>query len=59
MKDLRTPLGVFFAILGVVLVASPRVPARLTDAPVNLFVGVSMVLFGGVMLLLAFRKAGR
>jgi uncharacterized membrane protein HdeD (DUF308 family) len=59
MKDLRIPLGVFFAILGVVLMASPRVPARLTDAPVNLYAGVSMVLFGGVMLLLAFRKAGR
>ena len=59
MKDLRTPLGVFFAILGVLLMAAPRVPARLTDAPVNLYVGVSMVLFGGVMLLLAFRKAGR
>jgi uncharacterized membrane protein HdeD (DUF308 family) len=57
MKDLRIPLGVFFAILGVVLIASPRVPARLTDAPVNLYVGVSMVLFGGIMLLLAFRKA--
>jgi hypothetical protein len=59
MKDLRTPLGVFFAILGVVLMAAPRVPARLTDAPVNLYVGLSMLLFGGTMLLLAFRKAGR
>ena len=59
MKDLRTPLGVFFAILGGLLMAAPRVPARLADAPVNLYVGVLMVLFGGIMLLLAFRKADR
>ena len=58
MNDLRTPIGVFFAILGAVLIAAPQAHAQLSDAPVNLYVGLSMLAFGGVMLLLAFRKPG-
>jgi hypothetical protein len=58
VNDLRIPIGVFFAILGVVLIAAPHANARLTDAPVNLYVGLSMLAFGGVMLSLVFRKPG-
>ena len=57
MKDLRAPIGIFFAILGALLMAAPHARAALTDAPVNLYAGLSMLGFGGLMLLLAFRKS--
>ena len=50
MSDLRIPIGGFFAVLGVVLVAMPGARARLTDAPVNLYAGLSMLIFGGLLL---------
>lgn len=55
MQDLRWPIGIFFAILGAILVAMPNARAPLTDVPVNLYAGVSMLAFGGVMLWLARR----
>jgi uncharacterized membrane protein HdeD (DUF308 family) len=63
MLDLRIPTGWFFSLAGVILLAmgilSPD-RAPLTDANVNLYCGIFMLLFGGIMLLLAFgvrRKA--
>jgi len=57
MMDLRVPSGWFFLLLGMILVALgvvyPGMRARLTDANVNLYCGIVMALFGGVMLLLA------
>ena len=58
MDDLRTPIGLFFGIIGLVLVAvgllsSARAP--LTDVNVNLYAGLFMLAFGGVMLWLSRR----
>ncbi|HUA85195.1 MAG TPA: hypothetical protein VMB85_15135 [Bryobacteraceae bacterium] len=57
MFDLRLPIGIFFAILGIILVASPGERAVLTTVPVNLYAGAAMLLFGGAMLWLASRKS--
>jgi hypothetical protein len=57
MLDLRVPSGLFFLILGVIVVAvglfQPDLRAPLTDVNVNLYSGLSMVAFGGFLLLLA------
>jgi drug/metabolite transporter (DMT)-like permease len=58
MTDLRFPIGLFFAILGVILLATPGMHARLSDAPVNLYSGTSMLIFGAAMLWLALRHRG-
>lgn len=59
MLDLRLPTGGFFLLAGVILLAmgliAPDARAPLTDANVNLYCGISMVVFGAVMLFLAFR----
>jgi uncharacterized membrane protein len=59
MLDLRIPTGLFFAIAGLILLVlglvSPDARAALTDANVNLYCGIFMVAFGGIMLLLAWR----
>jgi len=56
MLDLRTPTGWFFSILGVILlglgVFAPG-HASLTELNVDLYSGLPMLVFGGVMLLLA------
>jgi hypothetical protein len=57
MKDLRLPIGIFFAAVGAILVAMPGARATLTDAPVNLYAGLSMLAFGGAMLWLAYRRS--
>jgi hypothetical protein len=56
MKDLRTPIGMFFSLTGAIVAitgvaASYRAP--LESGNVNLYCGVSMLLFGGVMLWLS------
>lgn len=60
MLDLRTPTGWFFSILGVILVGlgvfASGLRAALTMVNVNLYCGIVMLAFGGVMLLLANRK---
>ncbi len=56
MSDLRVPIGVFFTVIGGLLVAVPGARAPLTVAPVNLYAGLSMIVFGGVMLWLGLRK---
>ena len=58
MLDLRIPSGFFVAITGVILVAvsftNPHAP--MTDANVDLYTGLAMVAFGGVLLALANRS---
>jgi hypothetical protein len=57
MKDLRIPIGIFFAMVGVALASMPFAQAPLTTTiPVNFYAGCSMAVFGGVMLWLAWRK---
>jgi hypothetical protein len=62
MLDLRVPTGWFFALAGVLLLAmglfSPDAKAPLTDVNINLYCGLFMVAFGGVLLLLAWRGRG-
>jgi len=61
MLDLRVPSGLFFLILGAIVLAvglvQPDLRAPLTDVNVNLYSGVTMVLFGGFLLLMARRAA--
>jgi hypothetical protein len=63
MLDLRLPIGWFFAISGVLLLAmgifSPGTRAALTDVNVNLYCGLLMMLFGALLLLLSARARHR
>ncbi len=56
MLDLRIPTGLFFAVTGLVLtgmgVFSPDTRAVLTAANVNLYSGITMLLFGSLLLIL-------
>ena len=62
MLDLRVPSGWFFTLLGLILlgmgVFAPDTRAALTDANVNLYSGIAMLVFGLFLLGLAWR-AGR
>ena len=56
MKDLRTPIGIFFSLTGAILAitgmaANYRAP--LESLNVNLYCGASMLAFGAVMLWLS------
>jgi hypothetical protein len=60
MSDLRVPIGIFFTLVGLLvgitgLATAYRAP--LEFANVNLYCGVSMLVFGGVMLWLARRSS--
>ena len=59
MLDLRVPSGLFFLILGAIVLAvglvQPDLRAPLTDINVNLYSGIAMLAFGGFLLLLARR----
>jgi hypothetical protein len=61
MWDLRRPSGYFFALLGAILcfvgVFSPATRAPLTQINVNLYAGLFMACFGGVLLWLAQRHS--
>jgi hypothetical protein len=60
MNDLRIPIGSFFLLVGVILAITGIVAdyqARLESANVNLYCGASMLIFGAVMLWLAWRKS--
>ena len=57
MNDLRLPIGIFFAIIGILLLATPAARAPLTSAPVNTYVGIAMLIFAGAMLWLARRRS--
>ncbi len=58
--DLRLPSGLFFTLLGLILVGmgvlAPETRAALTEANVNLYSGIVMLAFGVLMLLLAKRS---
>ena len=59
--DLRIPSGLFFTLLGLILTVmglfSPGVRAPLTDVNVNLYAGITMLVFGAILLLLGRRAA--
>lgn len=59
--DLRKPSGWFFAMLGVLLIATgvflPEARAPLTAVNINLYAGIAMVAFGGILLWLARRAS--
>lgn len=57
MDDLRLPIGIFFTLVGVLLVTVPSARAPLTEVPVNLYAGLSMLVFGGAMVWLARRRS--
>jgi len=60
MSDLRIPIGLFFTILGFLLVFAGLAldyHAPLTSVNVNLYSGISMLVFGSVMLWLARRAS--
>jgi hypothetical protein len=60
MSDLRVTIGGFFVLVGAIvsatgLIADYRAP--LDFANVDLYCGISMLIFGAVMLWLAWHKA--
>jgi hypothetical protein len=60
MNDLRVPIGIFFALVGAVLLVTAFTAdyaAPLEPANVNLYCGAAMLLFGAVMLGLARRRS--
>jgi hypothetical protein len=61
MNDLRRPTGFLFALLGFILVAYglifPEVQAPLEPGVnVNLWCGLMLLIFGGCLLWLSYRK---
>jgi hypothetical protein len=65
MLDLRLPSGLFFAIVGLILIATsftnPVAPMMGSTEPgsnVDLYAGLFMLVFGAILLLLA-RRSGR
>lgn len=60
MNDLRTPIGIFFSLVGLILLATGVLTdnrAPLEASNINLYCGATMLVFGGVMLWLARRSA--
>ena len=61
MNDLRVPTGILFSILGAVLliyaVLRPNARAPLTQANVNLWCGLLLLGFGGILLWLSRRAS--
>jgi hypothetical protein len=59
MMDLRIPSGWFFTIIGFILLGTaifaPEERAQLSDANVNLYCGIVILIFGVFLLALAFR----
>lgn len=60
MGDLRIPIGSFFSLIGIILIilglVDPSARAALTQVNINLYCGLSMLIFGSVMLWLARRS---
>jgi len=61
MLDLRVPSGWFFTVLGLILLGmgifAPDTRAALSDANVNLYSGLAMLVFGLFMLMMAWRAS--
>lgn len=59
MNDLRAPSGLFFLLNGAILLAvgifAADTRAPLTHANVNLYTGIAMLIFGGVLFWLSRR----
>ena len=59
MNDLRVPTGIFFSILGLILLiyalVRPDVRAAMTQVNVNLWSGLALLIFGGFLLWLSHR----
>ena len=58
MSDLRMPIGGFFGIVGLILLLTSLLSHRVApmgSENVNLYTGLSMLVFGSVMLWLARR----
>ncbi len=59
--DLRVPSGWFFALAGAILVGwglyAPDLRANFSTVNVNLYSGISMLVFGVFLLLLAWRAS--
>ena len=57
--DLRIPSGFYFLVVGVLVssvgILAPGAHAPLTEVNVNLYAGVAMLAFSGILLLLAWR----
>jgi hypothetical protein len=59
MRDLRIPIGLFFSLAGVILAATGLVTenrAPLETVNVDLYCGLSILVFGGLLLWLARRS---
>ncbi|MEO6005336.1 MAG: hypothetical protein ABIZ04_19070 [Opitutus sp.] len=61
--DLRLPVGLMFTLFGAMLavyglVTDPAIYHRSLDININLVWGLVMLVFGVIMLLLAFRARG-
>jgi hypothetical protein len=61
--DIRVPIGLLFAILGLILVVfglysmnDAALYARSLGRNINLWTGLTMLLFGGLMLFFSLRK---
>jgi hypothetical protein len=61
--DIKLPIGLMFTILGLLLSVYGLVTAgnqamyeKSLYVNINLWIGLTMLVFGGVMLVLAFRK---
>jgi uncharacterized membrane protein HdeD (DUF308 family) len=63
MLDLRVPSGWFFTVLGLILLGmgifAPDTRAALSNANVNLYCGLGMLIFGLFMLVMAWRASRR
>ena len=53
--DLRRVIGVFFVIVGLLLLTVPGARAPLTQAPVNVYMAAITIVIGGVMWALSLR----
>jgi hypothetical protein len=54
--DLRLIIGVFFVIVGLLLLTVTGARAPLTPGPVNLYMGAVAIAFGAVMCALSLRS---
>jgi uncharacterized membrane protein HdeD (DUF308 family) len=63
MLDLRVPSGWFFTVLGLILLGmgifAPDTRAALSNANVNLYCGLAMLVFGLFLLVMAWRASRR
>ncbi|MGD0077447.1 MAG: hypothetical protein ABSB91_02340 [Sedimentisphaerales bacterium] len=60
--DVRLPIGIMFTLFGAIIaiygmVSDPAIYQRSLDININLWWGLVMVVFGGVLLIMARRSA--